>query len=146
MMIRAFPLLLCLLTLTGCGALPRDASGTSERIARDGAMRVAVAPGTPDAAAALSLLRDYARQNGARLTIVRVHGEHAPHWLEEGKVDVLVGHFAKASPWMADISLSKAVGRREPDDSKQPVLRIARRNGENALILATDRAVAAIAE
>ena len=47
---------------------------------------------------------------------------------------------------MADISLSKAVGRPEPEDSKRPVLRIARRNGENALILATDRAVAAMAE
>jgi hypothetical protein len=137
---------LLLLMFAGCDALPRDASGTSERIVRDGRMRVAVAPGTPDAAFALSLLRDYARQRGARLTIVQVHGEHAPHWLEAGKVDALVGHFAKASPWMANISLSKAVGGPEPDDSKQPVLRIARRNGENALILATDRAVAAIAE
>lgn len=146
MMHRALAPLLLLLMLAGCDALPRDASGTSERIARDGRMRVAIAPGTPDAAAALSLLRDYARQHGARLTIVRVHGEHAPHWLEDGKVDALVGHFAKASPWMTDIALSKAVGRPEPDDSRQPVLRIGRRNGENALILATDRAVAAIAE
>jgi hypothetical protein len=143
MMNRAFVPTLLLLMLTGCDALPRDASGTTERIIRDGTMRVAVAPGTPDAAPALSLLRNYARQHGARLTIVQVHGEHAPHWLEEGKVDALVGHFARASPWMADISLSKAVGRREPDDSKQPVLRIARRNGENALILAIDQAVAA---
>lgn len=146
MMHRALAPLLLLLMFGGCDALPRDASGTSERIARDGRMRVAVSPGTPDAAAALALLRDYARQHGARLTLVRVHGEHAPHWLEDGKVDALVGHFAKTSPWIADISLSKAVGRPEPQDSKLPVLRIARRNGENALILATDRAVAAMAE
>jgi len=146
MMNRPFVSSLFLLMLTGCDALPRDASGTTDRITRDGTMRVAIAPGTPDAAPALSLLRNYARRHDARLAVVRVHGEHAPHWLEEGKVDALVGHFAKASPWMADISLSQAVGRPEPDDSKQPVLRIARRNGENALILATDRAVAAMAE
>ena len=146
MMNRAFVPLLFLLMLAGCGAFPRDASGTTERIIRNGTMRVAVAPGTPDAAPALSLLRDYARQYDARLAVVRVHGDHAPRWLEEGKVDALVGHFAKASPWAADISLSNAVGRPEPGDSKQPVLRIARRNGENALILATDRAVAAMAE
>lgn len=139
---RPLALFLLLLMLSGCDALPRDASGTTERIERSGEMRVAVLPGTPDAAPALVLLRSYAAQHDARLTMIAVHGEHAPHWLEDGKVDAVVGHFAKASPWMADISLSKAVARAEPKDSKQPVLRIARQNGENALILAIDRAVA----
>lgn len=139
-------LLLFPLSLAGCGTLPRDASGVTERIERSGEMRVAVIPGTPDAAAALTLLRAYAAEHDARLTTVAVHGEHAPHWLEDGKVDVVVGHFAKASPWQAHISLSKPVARAEPKDSKAPVLRIGRRNGENALILATDRAVAEMAE
>jgi hypothetical protein len=146
MMFRLPCLLLLPLALAGCDALPRDASGTTERIERKGEMRVVVLPGTPDAAPALALLRSYAAQHGARLAIVAAHGEHAPHWLEDGKVDAVVGHFAKASPWMADISLSKAVARAEPKDSKQPVLRIARQNGENGLILATDRAVAKTAE
>lgn len=141
MMLRAF-LLSLLLTLGACDALPRDASGTTERIERSGTMRVAVLPGTPDAAPALALLRAYAADHRARVVQIAVHGEHAPHWLEDGRLDAVVGHFAKASPWMADISLSKAIGRAEPADGKQPVLRIARRNGENALILAIDRAVA----
>ncbi len=139
---RALILPLLPLALAGCDMLPSDASGTTERIERNGAMRVAVLPGTPDAAPALAMLRAYAAQHCAHMVMVTVHGEHALHRLEDGKVDAVVGHFAKASPWMADISLSKAVGRAEPEDSKQPVLRIARRNGENALIFATDRAIA----
>lgn len=146
MMPRPPCFLLLLFALAGCDALPRDASGTTERIERTGNMRVAVLPGTPDALPALTVLRRYAAQHGARLTTIAVHGEHAPHWLEDGKVDAVIGHFAKSSPWMADISLSQAVARAEPKDSKQPVLRIARRNGENALILATDRAVVEAAE
>ncbi|MBB6424655.1 hypothetical protein [Sphingopyxis sp. JAI128] len=145
MMWRA-SLLPLLLALGACGALPRDAAGTTERIAREHVMRVAVLPGTPDAAPAVALLDAYAAKHRARLMLVAAHGEHAARQLEEGRIDALVGHFAKASPWMTDISLSKAVGRREPDDSRQPVLRIARRNGENALILATDRAIAAMAQ
>jgi hypothetical protein len=133
---------LVLLALAGCGALPRDASGTSDRIAQSGKMRVAVLAATPDAAPALTLLRNYATSHGARLTRLTGHGEHALHWLEEGKVDVVVGHFAKSSPWQANIAISKPIARTEPEDGKQPVLRIARRNGENALILATDRAIA----
>ncbi len=140
------PLPFLLLALTGCGTLPRDAAGSSERIARTHEMRVAVLPATPDAAPALALLGDYATSHGARLTRLSGHGEHALHWLEDGKVDVVVGHFAESSPWQAGIALSKPIARDEPEDGKQPVLRIARRNGENALIFATDRAIAELAE
>lgn len=146
MMRHRLNLLFLLPAIAGCDALPRDASGATERIERSGEMRIAVLPGTPDAAPALALLHAYAAQHDARLAMVAVHGEHAPHWLEDGKVDAIVGHFAKASPWQAHISLSKPVARAEPKNSKQPVLRIARRNGENAFILATDRAVAQTAE
>lgn len=137
-----WPLPIVFLALVGCGALPRDASGTTARMARTGEMRIAVLPATPDAAQALAVLGTYARRQNARITRVSGHGEHALRWLEEGKIDAVVGHFAKASPWQAKVALSKPIGRREPDDSKAPVLRIARRNGENALILATDRAIA----
>jgi hypothetical protein len=128
--------------LVGCDGLPRDAAGTTERIERTHAMRVTVLPGTPDARPALAMLDAYARNHGARVTLVPIHGEHAHKALEDGKIDVLIGHFAKASPWQADIALSKPVARGEPDDKARPVLRIARRNGENELILATDRLVA----
>jgi hypothetical protein len=139
---QLWPLPFGLFMLAACDRLPRDVSGSTDRIARSGEMRVVVIPGTPDAAPALALVTDYARRHKARLARVSAHGDHALHRLEEGKVDVVIGHFAKASPWQADVALSKPVGRSEPDDSKQPVLRLARRNGENALILATDRAIA----
>lgn len=135
-------LLMLPLLIGGCDALPRDAAGTTDRIERAHAMRVTILPGTPDARPALALLDSYARSHDARITLVPIHGEHAHKALEDGEIDVLVGHFAKASPWQADIALSKPVARGEPDDKDHPVLRIARRNGENALILATDRAVA----
>lgn len=137
-----FALAFTALLLAGCDELPRDAAGTTERIERTHAVRVTVLPGTPDAHPALALLDAYAHDHGARLTVVSIHGEHAHKALEDGQIDALVGHFAKASPWQADIALSAPVARGEPDDKGQPVLRIARRNGENALILATDRLVA----
>ena len=139
---QLWPLPFALLALAGCDSLPRDASETTERMARSGEMRIVVMPATPDAATALALLGDYAKRHDARLTRVSAHGEHALRWLEEGKLDAVVGHFAKASPWQVEVALSRPVGRSEPDDAKQPVLRIARRNGENAFILATDRSIA----
>lgn len=137
-----FALPLAALLLVGCDGLPRDAAGTTDRIERTHKMRATVLPGTPDARPALALLDAYAHKHGAQLTLVPIHGEHAHKALEDGEIDVLVGHFAQASPWQADIALSKPVARGEPDDKHHPVLRIARRNGENALILATDRLVA----
>lgn len=138
----SFALPVAALLLAGCDSLPRDAAGTTERIERTHAMRVTILPGTPDAPPALALLGTYARNRGARLILVPIHGEHAHKALEDGEIDALVGHFAKASPWQADIALSKPVARGEPDDKEHPVLRIAWRNGENALILATDRLIA----
>ena len=142
-MMRKMPALLLLpLLLAACDGMPRDASGTSERISRTGTMRVIVLPATPDAAPALALLGRYAAAHGATLARVEAHGEHALQMLEEGDVDAVVGHFAKASPWKTEIALSKPLTHGEPDDADMPVLRIARRNGENALVLATDRMVA----
>jgi ABC-type amino acid transport substrate-binding protein len=143
---QLWPLLLAVPALAACDRLPRDTAGTTDRITRSGEMRIAVMPATPDAASALAVLGDYARRHDARLTRVSAHGEHALRWLEKGKVDAVVGHFAQASPWQADVALSKPVGRGEPPDTEQPVLRVARRNGENALILATDRAIAEVAK
>lgn len=142
-MMRKMPALLLLpLLLAACDGMPRDASGTSERISRTGTMRVIVLPATPDAAPALALLGRYAAAHGATVARIEAHGEHALHMLEEGDVDAVVGHFAKASPWKTEIALSKPLTHGEPDDADMPVLRIARRNGENALVLATDRMVA----
>ena len=137
-----FALSFAALLLAACDSLPRDAAGTTERIERTHAMRVTVLPGTPDAQPALALVGAYARDHGAHLRLIPIHGEHAHKALKDGEVDALIGHFAKASPWQADIALSKPVARGEPDDKEHPVLRIARRNGENALILATDQLVA----
>ena len=134
--------LIAILALAACSDMPRDAAGTTERIERSGVMRVAVLPGTPDEKPALLILSAFARSHRAAIAPIALHGEHALHELEEGRVDAVVGHFAKASPWQTGVALSEPVYGAEPDDEKTPVLRIARRNGENGLILATDRAVA----
>lgn len=132
---------LLLVTLGGCDAIPRDTDGSSERIAREGVMKVATLPGTPDAEPATALLRAQARRLGARVEPVALHGDHALRRLEEGEIDAVIGHFAKNSPWRTKVSLSTAVARAEPADTAEPTLRIARRNGENALILSIDRAI-----
>lgn len=133
--------LLLLVTLSGCDAIPRDTDGSSERIAREGVMKAATLRGTPDAEPAAALLRAEARRLGAHVEPVQLHGDHALRRLEEGEIDAVIGHFAKNSPWRTKVSLSKAVAGAEPADAAEPALRIARRNGENALILAIDRAI-----
>ncbi len=136
------PLVVLLPLLAGCNTLPRDAAGTTQRIEQTHMMRVTILAGTPNAQPALAILAAYARTHHARIMLVPIHGEHAHKALEDGEIDALVGHFAKASPWQTDLALSKPVARGEPDDKEHPVLRIVRRNGENALILAIDRAIA----
>lgn len=140
---RTLPLLLVsMFLLAGCDSLPRDASDTTSHIRELGTIRVAIMPGTPDADGALTLLRNFAQTQDAKIAIETRHGEHALTALGEGRIEAVVGHFAKKSPWQTHVALSAAVGQPEPDDSHKPVLRIARRNGENGLILALDRAIA----
>lgn len=136
------PLLVFSLVIAGCDNLPRDAAGSTEQIERQGQLRVAVLPDTPDPQPALDMLSRYAAAHNARISFASAHGEHALRMLQDGELDAVVGHFAEASPWKADIALSKAVTRAEPENRDEPALRIARRNGENAFILATDRAIA----
>lgn len=138
----ALALLLFLPPLSGCDSLPRDAARTHEKVTARGALNVAIVPGTRDADPALALLRRYAQARGARLSVEAVAGEAALRRLSEGKIDAVVGDFSRQSPWKTEVALSKPLTRKEPDDGKQPVLRIARRNGENGFILATDRMIA----
>ncbi|MEN3973389.1 hypothetical protein WJS89_11990 [Sphingomicrobium sp. XHP0235] len=61
--------------------------------------------------------------------------------MDEGKIDLLIGEFGRAGPVSREASLSKAIGVPEPKSPTEPVLRLARKRGENELITVTDRMV-----
>lgn len=138
---KAFASALLLLALAGCDAIPQDTEGTLERIRQERVLRAGIVAGTADAAPAQRLVGRLADGWGARVDWREGPATRLLDELEKGEVDLVIGEWAKASPLVADVSFSQPVGRPEPDDSRQPALRLARRHGENRLVTATDRLV-----
>jgi|TARA_R100000501_G_scaffold17919_1_gene34801 DNA-binding transcriptional LysR family regulator len=127
-----------LASLSGCDQYPRDISGTGERIEETGRLRIGLIDGT-DAVPAQPVLEQISAHYDATQSLSTGSAEHLIRDLDEQKLDVVVGEFAKASPLAKEVSFSHSIGVPEPADKKIPVLRLARKNGENGLILFTDR-------
>lgn len=134
--------LVAALLLTACERYPRDPSGTASRVGVTRQLKVAIVPGTPATTPATAVLYATARRFGGRVSYRFGHGEPLLVDLERGRLDAVIGHFAKESPWAERLSFSEPIVGDEPSDDQRPVLRIARRNGENRFILAMDRIIA----
>lgn len=132
-----------LLTMVAaCGPFPRDAEGTTERIRQTGQMQAAVVSGTMDAAPARRAVVKLARGYGAQVAWTTGPAARLMEKLDRGDVDIIIGEFGRSAPISTQASLSDAIGQPEPRDGKVPVLRLARRKGENRLILDSDLLVA----
>ena len=131
-------LLSCCLLMLGCGEIPMDAEGTVEAIGDTGELHVTIVSGTRDASPALDLVTRLADGLEAETRVIRKPAAIALRDLEEGMTDIVVGEFGRTSPESKEASLSDAIGQPEPRDGKVPVLRFARKKGENRLITRTD--------
>lgn len=134
-------LLPCFFLLIGCSEIPKDAEGTIETVERTGKLHVTIVSGTRDTSPALGLVRRLADELEADTHIIRKPAAIALHDLDERMTDLVVGEFGRTSPESKVASLSKAIGQPEPRDGKIPVLRFARKKGENRLITRTDMMV-----
>ncbi len=125
--------------LAACAELPRDPNGTTERIRRTHEIVLGDIAGAPRSPAAERILERVAGRLGARVTRVEGHGEDLLNRLEKGKVDLVYGHFAQASPWAGKVHFGSPLERRRNAGEEEHVPRFAFRNGENGWIALVER-------
>lgn len=135
------------LLLCGCGALPRDPEGTSDRIAGSGAIRVGVV--RDDAAfgaqASRRLLARLADETAARPLVVVGSTETLFKRLEQGQLDIVLAPVDPESPWTSRVTPGPAIagaGSGEARVHYRPLMR----NGENRWIMTVEQAARAVAE
>ena len=129
------------MALTGCDAIPQDIGGTTEQIRAEGQVRVGIVAGTELPERATALVEDYAVRQDAATVVRRAPASELLDKLERGDVDLVLGRFGRTSPLAKEASFSAAIGEPEPKSGKVPVLRLARKHGENRLITETDRMI-----
>lgn len=134
--------LLLLLLAAGCGPLPRDPDGTLERVRAERSFRVGViAPGDDlaDREKVDRFLAHLSEATGARPLIDTGPADTLLNRLEQGRIDLVVGHFVRPTPWAQRVSLSPPFAWQARDIGTVE-LAAAARNGENAWIEAIHRA------
>ena len=123
-----------LLMLSGCADLPWDPEGTMERIQESKVLRVGIISsgnGAPDVPQRL-FLSSVASETGSRPQLVRGPAELLLPKLEEGELDIVVGHFAADTPWSKRVTFMPTPGQRGGDG--EPTSAAVIRNGENGWI------------
>lgn len=133
------PCLALVFALCACAPFPRDAAGTTERIERTSIMRVGIVSGTSEWSEAAAIAHQLASAHGAIIKTKPGPAARLLKDLDEGRIDLLIGEFGRSGPIAKETSLSEAIGQPEPKDGNLPVVRLARKQGENSLILASDR-------
>lgn len=131
-------ILLCFTALAGAGCeqFPRDPGGTLDRIRTEGTFRVGIASPLEEqglSPEARRLLERVSQGSGARAQIERGEAEPLLDKLEQGQIDLVLGHFEKKSPWKPLVTFGPPL-RVEKSGDTTFHLAAAMRNGENAWI------------
>lgn len=134
---------LALLFVAGCGELPRDTAGTSERV-RGGVVRVGQVAGDGDPRLA-GLLTALARRMEVRPRVYRSQAEPLLMRLETGELDLVVSAFDRSTPWSKRVTFSKPLVAAEGPHGTEEV-KAAVRNGEHRWSMEVDRVAAEVAE
>lgn len=125
--------LAALLLLAGCGDYPKDIEGTADRIAAAHSFRVGlVGDRTPEAAA--RFIAEVAARTGARPQLIAGSAEPLLARLEAGQLDLVIGEFAKDSPWITDVAILEPLAQRKVGGRDMLLAPVAR-NGENRWIM-----------
>ncbi len=135
-MLAAF--LLCL-TAAGCN-YPMDVENTTEHVMDSGTLRSGLVAGTDDEAAARQAAQSVADEAGVQLALEKGHEEQLLRRLENGELDLVVGAFAKKSPWSKRVVLSSSPVAKDPKGD-EPVIRSALRRGENRWYMLVEKAM-----
>lgn len=140
-MIIAMPLLLC-----ACADYPRDLEGTSEAIHARKTVRVGIVAGPiADAARRQAFIEKLTRITGARPLYVTGTAEPLLLDLDSGKLDLVIGEFAKKTPWIDEVAIIEPIARRMAGKDEIDLVAIAR-NGENRWVMTLEKAVRDLSE
>ena len=122
-----------------CHGVPADPEQTEARVKEVGTLRVGIVESSEHRAFD-GFVTMVEKHTGASAEPERGEAEHLLKKLENGQLDIVIGSFAKKSPWMRQVWLSKPLTNEKPADDK-PVLRAAARNGENRWIMTIAKSV-----
>ncbi|MXP40393.1 hypothetical protein GRI75_01875 [Altererythrobacter soli] len=131
--------------LAGCD-LPRDPEGTESLVRSRQTIRLGWVSGARPDPAAQATLAKLSRKFGARVERHAGESEALLSELEEGRLDLVYGHFAESSPWATKVHLGEAEGAKKKPPKDRHAPRFAMRNGENGWIMAVARAGSGAAE
>lgn len=127
--------------LAGCQDYPNDIAGTKARVEESGVLHAGLVADGAAERQERDLAQTIAGAAGVEAELETGSAASLLHDLEDGKLDLVVGEFAKASPWKKKVALSKAAIPGAKPDKHQPVLRAAIRKGENAWFLFVSRTI-----
>lgn len=129
-----FAVALLMLILVGCDDFPNDIAGTMKGVTEKGVLHAGMIADGPAEANERSLVQQVAQAVGVKAELDAGSAETLLRRLEEGKLDLVVGEFAKATPWGARVAFTPSPRAKSPP-SHEPVLRAAVRLGENRWLM-----------
>lgn len=137
---RKFVLPVCL-ALAACGPYPRDVTGTLGDIERTHGFKVGFTDMRPDdRAAAAAFVARLERATDATATIVTNPAETQLALLETDQLDLVIGEFAKDTPWATDVTILEPLARRTVGTHEMGLSPVAA-NGENRWIALLEREI-----
>ena len=99
-----------LLACSSCSDFPRDPDGTLDRIRSEGRFNVGlVAPLTAQGGPHEAFLGRLGAKTSARPAFTTGDSEPLLKKLEEGELDLVIGHFDKKSPWSTMVEIGPAL-------------------------------------
>jgi ABC-type amino acid transport substrate-binding protein len=150
--VRSFALLAVVFLLAGCGvSMPTDPHGTLRNIS-GGTLRVGVTEsvaqdvewvrlpaGSEPTGIEPELIRGFAAGNEATIEWVQGSEHELVEELKHGELDMVVGGFAKDTPWAKHAGMTRPYVETEDERGKTVKHVVLVRMGENALLLALDK-------
>jgi hypothetical protein len=127
------------LAMASCAEIPRDPERTEAQVRESRVIRLGVVTGTPHEPAADRVLTRLAKTTGARVEQRDGDSEEALTALEEGRIDLVYGRFAMASPWAKKVHFGKALTYRAEPPKHVSAPRFAYRMGENGWIMQVEQ-------
>ncbi len=134
---RIFACLLGTAVLAGCDDFPRDIAGTMDGVQASGTMRAGIVAGGSDAEER-ALANRIASSLSVQPEFITGSTEELVRRLNDGEIDIVVGEFAKATPWVGRAAMT-APARAINPPKDHPVLRALVRSGENRWLIFVSR-------
>ncbi len=122
------------LSLGAC-SIPRDPSGTMDRVEQSGTLRLGVIEGAEMNEASRRTLARVLDRTGSRPETQRGDSEVVLARLKKGEIDLVYGELAMDSPWSREVAFSAPQGLLAKAPKSEPVPRFAVMNGENGWLM-----------